>query len=259
MSDLDQARLDEATSRWSPAARYFPQIDSTNGAAVDWARRQAPHGALVVADHQTAGRGRMGRRWFSAPGASLLFSLVLRPSIAAEELPLVSLAAGVAVCRAVAREGLAARVKWPNDVTIAGRKVAGILAEAELASGRAGYVVLGVGVNVNIAPHDLPADLVDSATSLALEAGRPLDRVRLLAGFLEELWPLEAALEGRRPDPILGPYRILCETLGRRVRIVTGGRILEGRAADIDRAGGLLLDSGEVARSGELVHLVQDR
>jgi BirA family biotin operon repressor/biotin-[acetyl-CoA-carboxylase] ligase len=143
---------------------------------------EAPEGALVAADEQTAGRGRLGRHWHAPAGTSLLCSLQLRPPVASERLPELTGVASRACAEAIAALGLEPELKFPNDVLLAGRKVAGILAEA-----REGRVVLGIGVNVNVATEELPQEVDRAATSLLVETGRELDRAELLAELLERL------------------------------------------------------------------------
>jgi BirA family biotin operon repressor/biotin-[acetyl-CoA-carboxylase] ligase len=143
----------------------------------------APEGALVVAEEQTAGRGRLGRRWFAPAGTSLLCSLQLRPDTPTERLPeLTGVAARACADAIAALTGLEPALKFPNDVLVGARKVAGILAEA-----RDGRVVLGVGINVNVPADELPEDVDRPATSLLVETGRELDRAELLAELLERL------------------------------------------------------------------------
>ena len=143
----------------------------------------APEGALVAADEQTAGRGRLGRRWLAPPGTSLLCSLQLRPTVASERLPELTGVASRACADAIAGlTGLEPELKFPNDVLVGGRKVAGILAEA-----REERVVLGIGVNVNVAADELPQEVDRAATSLLVETGRELDRAELLAELLKQL------------------------------------------------------------------------
>jgi BirA family biotin operon repressor/biotin-[acetyl-CoA-carboxylase] ligase len=143
----------------------------------------APEGAVAVAEEQTEGRGRLGRRWLSPPGTSILCSIVLRPPVPSERLPELSLVAGEACAEAIAAvTGLEPRLKFPNDVLIDGRKVAGILAEAI-----EGRVVLGIGINANVAENELPTDVQMPATSLLVETGAHVDRRELLAAVLERL------------------------------------------------------------------------
>src|SRR3954469_8378083 len=144
---------------------------------------EAPEGALVTADEQTAGRGRLGRRWLAPAGTSLLCSLQLRPAIASERLPeLTGVAARACVEAGAAPTALGAELKFPNDVLVGGRKLAGVLAEA-----REERVVLGIGVNVNVTAEELPQEVDRAATSVLVETGRELDRAELLAELLERL------------------------------------------------------------------------
>jgi BirA family biotin operon repressor/biotin-[acetyl-CoA-carboxylase] ligase len=165
--------------RFGRPYRYLERCDSTQRELAP----EAPEGAVVAADEQTAGRGRLGRPWFAAPGTSLLFSVNLRPAVETARLPELSIVAGVATAEAIRRvTRLAPEIKLPNDLLVDRRKLAGILAEA-----REGRVVLGIGINVNVAPEDLPADVDAEPTSLLAELGTPVDRAQLLAAILLEL------------------------------------------------------------------------
>lgn len=174
------------TERFGRRLRWTAETASTNADALRWATEGAPEGALAGAEHQTAGRGRYGRPWADAPGQSLLLSLVLRPSLPHDNLGLIPLAAGVAVAEALSCwvAPLVPSLKWPNDVLLRGRKVAGLLLEGHLsAGGDAGpTLVLGLGLNVN--QTTFPDELEPRATSLALEVGRPIARPPLLAELL---------------------------------------------------------------------------
>jgi BirA family biotin operon repressor/biotin-[acetyl-CoA-carboxylase] ligase len=247
--DLSEELLEEATRAWAPAARFLEVCDSTNRIAWDWAEEEAPEGCLVVADQQTAGRGRVGRSWFSVPGGSLLVSVVLRPQLPGEYLGLVGLAAGVAVARALEQAGVVARLKWPNDVVVGGRKVAGVLAEAR--SGPGGFVILGVGINVAMPAEQIPPELRNEATSLAAE-GAQVNRLDLLVAFLGHFGGLYVGAGTRRPEAVLEEYRPLCDTLGRRVRVVVGDAELRGVAVDLTPHGALVLDTGEIVWGGDV-------
>jgi BirA family biotin operon repressor/biotin-[acetyl-CoA-carboxylase] ligase len=158
---------------------YFERCESTQRELA----ADAPEGAVAVAEEQTSGRGRLGHRWHAAPRTSVLASVNLRPDVPTRRLPELSLVGGAAVAEAIAAEtGLRPEVKFPNDVLIGGRKVAGILAEA-----REDRVVLGIGINANIAAGELPTGLETPATSLQIETGVPIDRATLLAAVLERL------------------------------------------------------------------------
>jgi BirA family biotin operon repressor/biotin-[acetyl-CoA-carboxylase] ligase len=233
---------------------YLPEVDSTNARGLEMARDGAPEWTVVVAGHQTAGRGRLGRRWLDVPGRSLLCSVILRPRLTPNEVYLLTLAAAVSVIDAARLPGLDA--KWPNDIVVGERKCGGILAEADVQGGSVRHVVLGIGVNVSAGPEDLPEEVRDTATSLAIE-GASIDRDGLLGGFL-------GSLRGRLqsdgfPASIVEAYRPLCRTLGRRVRATTtSGDPVEGRAVDVDERGSLLVERrGRVERVafGEVEHV----
>jgi BirA family transcriptional regulator, biotin operon repressor / biotin---[acetyl-CoA-carboxylase] ligase len=158
---------------------YFERCESTQRELP----ADAPEGAVAVAEEQSAGRGRLGRAWFAPARSSVLVSINLRPDVETARLPELSLVAGVAAAEAIAQEtGVDPEVRFPNDVLIGGRKVAGILAEA-----RDGRVVLGIGVNANLTKEELPTDVDTPATSLSIESGAPVDRARLLATLVERL------------------------------------------------------------------------
>lgn len=207
----------------------------------------APEGTIATTDHQTAGRGRLGRRWVEPPGSSLLLSVLLRPPEASRPQEL-SLVAAVATAQAVeAATALPARIKWPNDVLLAGTKVAGILAEL-----RAGAVVLGIGVNVNQTEAELPLDTKVAAGSLRTATGREHDREGLLDVLLKRL---DAAYRGWRAHGLAavhGELNARDELRGREV--VAGGK--SGRAAGIDASGRLRLETesgAAVVESGEVL------
>ncbi len=176
------------TERFGRESRWHAAIGSTNTEAMRWASDGAPEGALLGADHQTAGRGRHGRAWSDVPGLNLLFSLVLRPGLPQDRLGLIPLAAGLAVAEAIEkRTPLAPALKWPNDVLVDKKKVCGILLEGRLTpkNGSQSTMVLGIGLNVN--QTEFPADIVGKATSLVLETGQLVPRIPLLANLLNAL------------------------------------------------------------------------
>lgn len=172
---------------WS--IKWFETCGSTNAEALGLAAHGAPEWTVVVADSQTGGRGRLGRAWFSPPGVNLHVSVLLRPEVPAAVVPRLSLVAAVALAEAV--EGcvpeLQPELKWPNDLLVDGRKVAGALAELEMEAEGAYHVVLGIGINVNVRADDIPHELRHRATSLAVAAGRDVDRETLLLRLLDRL------------------------------------------------------------------------
>jgi len=216
-------------------------VDSTQ--AVAWALVEggAADGTVVVADTQRQGRGRQGRAWHDEPGRSLLMSLVWRPRLAPAALPALSLLAAVAVAEAVARVSpVTPRLKWPNDVLVSGRKLAGILLESRV--GADAIVVIGIGIN--LAQPEFPPDLQGLATSLLLETGRTPGRDAMLAAVLEALDRWRARLEAEGFAPIRERWRALADTLGARVS-VDGVSAL---ALDLDADGALLVDDGRGVR-----------
>jgi len=246
------------------AGRFWTSIEVvavTGSTNADLLRRGGPEGQVLVAESQTAGRGRMGRSWVSEPGASLTFSVLLRPvAVPPARRGWLPLLTGVAVASAVRDvSGVPATLKWPNDVLAGPRKLAGILAEQ---SGDA--VVVGIGLNVSTPPGalpDVPAGGLP-ATSLLAE-GASVPREAVLAGILRELAARYLAF---RADPdaarggLLAEYRALCATLGRSVRVeLPGGRVLAGVAADIDPDGRLLVTPGGespvAVSAGDVIHL----
>jgi BirA family biotin operon repressor/biotin-[acetyl-CoA-carboxylase] ligase len=242
--------------------RRFASIDSTNRYLLDEARTGAPEGVVAVADHQDAGRGRLGRAWSAPAGSSLLVSVLLRPAVAPDRLMLVTMAAGVALAEAVERvAGFAVALKWPNDLVVGDRKLAGLLAEADVPVGatRPSAVVVGAGCNVQW--DAFPPDLAATATACNLEAGHPVDREEVLTAFLDRLALRYAALEAVADD-----YRARLATIGRRVRVElgagAGGRTLVGVATGVDGSGRLLVtaDAGEAhtLTAGDVFHLRAD-
>lgn len=231
------------------------EVGSTNDLAKARAAEGAAEGLVVVAAHQTGGKGRLGRTWASPEGGVWL-SVLLRPRLAPERAPVLALAAGVAVARALkGLYGLDARLKWPNDIVVGGKKVSGVLTEMGAELGRLDYVVIGVGVNADFGLEALPADLKERATTLKEEIGRPISRLALVRRILEEL---ERAYEEALEPGLLEEYKGLSATLGKMVRVVTGGAILEGRAVDVDRDGALIIERGGAlvrALYGECIHL----
>jgi BirA family biotin operon repressor/biotin-[acetyl-CoA-carboxylase] ligase len=219
---------------------WYEDVSSTNDLAVAMAERGTPEGRVVVANGQSAGRGRHGRSWASPPGAGLYVSAVLRPP--SHALPLLTIAAGVAVVEAIqAATGLVADVKWPNDVYAHGRKVAGILAEASSSNAAAiQHVVVGAGINVM--PAAYPPEVAGRATSLEAELGRDVDRGLLLAEYLCALAARYQDLLGRRSDAVVRAWRARAASmLGRRVEWEGGGATRDGVALDIDESGALVV------------------
>jgi BirA family transcriptional regulator, biotin operon repressor / biotin---[acetyl-CoA-carboxylase] ligase len=236
--------------------RWFDEIDSTNSYLREEARRGSPEGLVAVADHQTAGRGRLDRRWESPPGANLLASVLLRPRCDPEHLHLCTGAlalAAIDACAAVA--GITAVLKWPNDLLVGGSKLAGVLAEAEFAVSPPA-VVAGIGLNVAWpGPEGAGGTCLDDL----VPPDRPVERSTLLARLLAELGALRPLLDDPAGRRILAEdVRARCATLGQEVRIVLPGEEFVGRAVAIDEDGRLLVESAGRQRpvsAGDVVHL----
>jgi BirA family biotin operon repressor/biotin-[acetyl-CoA-carboxylase] ligase len=251
-----------ARGRFGRPCRYLPEVGSTNTEALAWAAEGADEGAVVTTDHQTAGRGRRGRTWFDAPGTSLLFSLILRPRIPFERLGLLPVALGTAVAEALdAACRIPARTKWPNDVTVDGRKIAGILVETKLVGSRADIAVAGVGLNYDWSDVEVPAAIGDAATSIGTELGAaPPSRAAMLGEVLaaiEDLYPL--MVREKDASELLDRARPRSAVLGRRVGIrMAEGGLVSGVARDLMPDGALQVEVDGALRAfhvGEIERL----
>lgn len=220
------------------------------------AENGAPHGLIVVADEQTGGQGRRGRRWVSPPG-NLYVTIVLRPAWSVRALAMV---APLAVCEAVeALASVRASIKWPNDVLVEGRKIAGILIDIHLASGGVDYALVGVGVNIRLDPSK-HREIRDVATSLEVESGEEIRRESLLATLLNRFERLYIAA-GHDDDSVYDGWRVRLETFGRRICVQFADQLEEGVAEDVDGNGNLLLrraDGSVIALSAGDVTLMAD-
>lgn len=229
---------------------YFEEVESTQNIARNLAAEGAPHGTVVIAETQSAGRGRMGRGWHSPPGVNLYTTIILRPQIPMAEVPRLSLVAGVATAEALedVAPGIIA-LKWPNDVWLNGRKAGGIIAEAVTdRAQRLDSVLLGIGLNLNLALKDVPLELRERAISVRIATGRECDRVsvansliiRLNSRYMETVTQGFAAVR-----PIWERYSGLT---GKRVTVVDAGAREEGVVKGIDTDGALLLETASGTR-----------
>jgi BirA family biotin operon repressor/biotin-[acetyl-CoA-carboxylase] ligase len=240
--------------------RFFDEVGSTNDEALEWAREGAPEGGLVVADRQTAGRGRRGRTWHAPKGLALLFSVVLRPGLSPDRLGLLTTALGVAGAEAALALGVDARVKWPNDVVVEGKKLAGVLVESRLGGSRVEAAIAGMGFNVSVDPGDLPEDLSTPATSLAVELGEAPSRPETLARVLESFAPIYRSLAAA-PDAVglLARAEELSAVIGSTVDVRMGdGSLVTGDARGLTDTGALVVTGGRgdvVVSAGEIESL----
>ncbi|MFI5045829.1 MAG: biotin--[acetyl-CoA-carboxylase] ligase [Acidimicrobiia bacterium] len=240
------ARTSTGGSRWR--VEHHARVDSTNRVALDQARSGAEPGLVVVADHQTAGRGRLDRRWHAPPGSSLLVSVLLPAITGAEGAHRAVVAVAVSLAEAVGDvAGVDVGLKWPNDLVVGDRKLAGVLAELD-----GDTVVVGAGCNVNW--DHFPPELADTATACNLEAGHPVDRDALLDALLSRL---DEHLDS--PDVLLDAYRARLVTLGRRVRVERVDGALEGTASEVTDDGALVVrddvGAAHAVVAGDVVHL----
>jgi BirA family biotin operon repressor/biotin-[acetyl-CoA-carboxylase] ligase len=217
---------------------YQPVTGSTNDDAIAAARSGAPHGSVFIADEQTAGRGRRGHAWLAAPGESLLFSVLLRPKLELPQVSALTLAIGLALRDAVAPLVSApAELKWPNDLLVAGKKLAGVLVESQLQGDQLQSVVVGVGLNV--ATRDFPAEIAGTATSLALLGATRLEREALLFGVLDAIATHFEAYTQSGVAGILGELNAADALRGKRVRVEGNAGVGRG----LDEHGRLLIEA----------------
>lgn len=223
---------------------YYPTLGSTNVELHRLAGEEAPDGTVILADTQSAGRGRRGRLWHSPPGKGIYFSVLLRPPrLAPAGAAPVTLVAAVAAARGLREAaGLAVAVKWPNDLLVGPRKLGGILTEARAEGDRLLYLVLGIGLNVNHRSDDFPADLRIRATSLALECNRTFRRVPLFLALLEGVLRDCRLFFESGFAPFQQPWKEISATLGKMVQVDRTEGTLRGKAVAIDPAGALLVE-----------------
>jgi BirA family biotin operon repressor/biotin-[acetyl-CoA-carboxylase] ligase len=231
-----------AAARMGQTIHYFEEVISTNEVARRLADRGAEEGTLVLAESQTAGRGRLGRQWFSPAGKGIWVSIVLRPAIQPPKAPNLTMVAAVAAAKAIAEvSSLKAGIKWPNDVLINGKKVCGILTELKAETERIHYVVVGIGLNVNLSSEDFLPELHATATSLALEAGHPVSRVLLTQRLLFHLETAYFSYLSHGFNAIKDAWKKMNVTLGRAVLVTAPEGQYAGMALDIDDNGALLV------------------
>jgi BirA family transcriptional regulator, biotin operon repressor / biotin---[acetyl-CoA-carboxylase] ligase len=229
---------------------YDESTKSTNDVAKQLAEAGEPEGTLVIADEQTAGRGRLGRTWIAPPRSSILMSLILRPALAPQQMSRVTMAVSLGACSGIEHlTGLVAQLKWPNDILLRGRKCAGILSEAKIEADRLEYIVTGLGMNANFSASGI-SGMPANATTLADELGRSVPREALVRSLAREIDRYYLRLlDG---DDLRSEWKSRMLTLGKYVRADIGRQTHEGIAEDIDEDGSLLLRQAD----GSVVRLV---
>ncbi len=223
---------------------YFPQMHSTNELASRLAVHGTSHGTVVMADHQTKGRGREGRDWLSQPGSGILLSFVYKEKIRLQDLFMLTMASSVGLVQALEKNnGLTAKIKWPNDLMIKGKKVCGILAEARLCGQNVDHVVVGIGMNVNTKMDEWPEEIKKTATSLNEVQGKWLNREELAASIMHECEIVLDRMQKKGKEEILQRWRNKSDTIGKKVYVFQDGkRFLEGLALDVNQEGALLIE-----------------
>ena len=223
---------------------HFHSMDSTNSTAYQLALQGAEEGEIVVAESQKKGRGRLGRKWFSPPSSNLYLSVILRPEIPPQQASLITLMAAVATAGAIHRfSGLQPMIKWPNDILLRNRKVAGLLNEIHSEMDRIHFVILGIGVNLNMDEKMFSKEIRSLATSLKREMGQSISRKAFLQTLLEELEMWYETFLKKGASPILKAWRDKAQIQGRPVKVTSFGEVLSGTAIDVDNDGALILET----------------
>jgi BirA family biotin operon repressor/biotin-[acetyl-CoA-carboxylase] ligase len=236
---------------------YFDELDSTSVKAREIAA-DSPEGTIVIAEKQVGGKGRMGKKWHSPPGG-IYISIILKPEIPPDHAHRLTLVSGVAVAEVLKELGVAAEIKWPNDILINEKKVCGTLTEIDAEMDAVNYVIVGIGIDANIELEMLPSIAMLQVTSLLEETGGVVDRVAITQRFLERFEQYYATFMDAGFSQILRQWRAYSSTIGRRVKIVTKFRTIVGEAVGINHDGALIveLDDGSVEKeiTGTCFHI----
>ena len=225
---------------------YFKELDSTNMRAKELARGDAPEGTVIIAENQTRGRGRMGRNWSSPKGDGIYASLILRPVMSPGGAPRITLMTAVAVADALLSQiELELKIKWPNDILVKGKKLAGILTEISTEMDAVNYILVGLGLNVNIAPESFPEEIREKATSLFIETGERFPRVKLMRAYLEQFEKYYEMFKRNDFFPIMHRWKQLSGIVGQKIRVDVMGRTHVGKVVDIDDDGVLILKDNQ--------------
>lgn len=243
---------------WAENTLFYDEVGSTNTLLKSLGQQGAPHGTVIIANHQTAGRGRMGRSFLSPVGAGVYLSALIRPEAAPAQIMHLTCAAAVAMCDAVqAAAGIRPKVKWINDLVVGKQKLGGILTELAIdpQSKNVDFAIVGIGINCNQEYRDFEASIQDMATSLRLATGKVIDRGLLCAEMIRALERMSTTLLTDK-GALMRQYAEDCITIGRKIQVLGGDSIRYGTAVGIDGDGGLIvtLESGETetVSSGEV-------
>jgi len=233
--------------------QIYQQIDSTNEEAIKQSGNNPPEGTLILAEYQTAGKGKYGKCWVAPTQSSILGSIILYPKLDSRQQGFITLIMALSIARTIFNiTGLEAKIKWPNDVMIEGKKVSGILTE----KGQRNSLVVGFGINVNINYGDMPKSIRKTASSIQIELGCKFSRAELLQSLLVNFEKMYILLNSGKKDELLAQILSLSETVGKYVIVKQGTQIIKGKAFSINKNGGLLIkiENGNIKEiySGEL-------
>lgn len=228
-----------------PSIVAFKQTDSTNQQAKLLAGQGASEGTIVTAESQTSGRGRRGRTWLSPVGQGLCLSIILRPPLTPAQAPQITLMTAVAVARTLGNAGVQANIKWPNDILVEDKKIAGILTEISTDMDQVDWVIVGLGLNVNTPAYQVPAAIRGQATSMQIQKGHPLSRTELLGDLLYNFEVCYEQLKTEGFGPIMEQWRRMSDIIGRQVYVDVMGTRHWGTVAAVDDDGVLILEDAE--------------
>ncbi len=240
---------------------YFDTIDSTNTYAKKLAEAEFNEGTVIIAEQQTAGRGRLGRNWISPAGKGIWMSILLKPTLEPKDAAKITLLTACAVCRAIEHFNIKPMIKWPNDILVNGKKLCGILTEMNIEVDVIGYVVVGIGMNVNLSMEDLHPDILDTATSIKIETGTEASRKAIIAEIINQFEQLyNQLINNSSINSIIDEYKSKSAVLGKAIRIINKKEEISGQVVDINQEGHLLvklsdgtnteISSGEVSIRG---------
>jgi len=234
---------------------YFTELESTNIIAKEKAllkKEKIAEGTIIIAEKQVGGKGRLGREWFS-PAGGIWLSIILYPQLSPSYIPRITLTTAVAVVKTIEKVGrIKALIKWPNDILIKGKKLCGILAEMNAELDLINWVVVGIGINVNINQEEFPEDIRDNSISLKEVLGKEISRVKLIQIFLKEFEKYYEKLKRKEFPSILEEWKLYSHTLGKKIKIHIGEKIISGKVIDINEEGALILEK----ENGKLVKII---
>ncbi len=241
----EEIQMDLSTEILGNKIIYKDTVASTNTIAKDLAVKGEKEGTVVIGNHQTAGKGRLGRTWVSPYGTGIWMSVILRPDIVPTQAPFITILAALAVARSIEQvSGVKSGIKWPNDIVLDKRKVCGILTEMSAEIERVNHIVVGIGINVNIDTNEFPEELKNSATSIKIATGKEIDRKQLVQRILENFESIYIHAQTGR-ESLLEQYRNYSLTIGHQVKVLWQNSETEGKAIEITEDGELLVETND--------------